>query len=141
MKIFMLLIMLFSHIVDDFYLQGSLADMKQQRWWQKKCKQQGVMLHQTIYWRDYKVALIEHAFSWTFMVMLTPMMLMIFSKDVHLAWFLVLFGINWIIHGIVDDLKANKRVLNLVVDQFIHIVQVIVTWAIMLYGIIPDIYK
>ena len=141
MKIFMLLIMLFCHIVDDWYLQGSLTDMKQEKWWKQQCKKKGVLLQQTIYWRDYKVALIEHAFSWTFMVMATPMMLMIFSKDVHLAWFLTLFIINWIIHGIVDDLKANKMVLNLVLDQLIHVVQVVVTWVIMLYGVIPDIYK
>ena len=34
-EIFMLLLMIFLHIVDDYYLQGILASMKQRGWWEK----------------------------------------------------------------------------------------------------------
>ena len=34
-EIFMLLFMVFLHIVDDYYLQGILASMKQKQWWLK----------------------------------------------------------------------------------------------------------
>lgn len=32
---FLLLLMIFLHIVDDYYLQGILASMKQKEWWNK----------------------------------------------------------------------------------------------------------
>ena len=35
MKILVLFLMLFLHVVDDYYLQGILASMKQKSWWQK----------------------------------------------------------------------------------------------------------
>ena len=30
-----LILMLFAHIVDDYYLQGWLASVKQKKWWEK----------------------------------------------------------------------------------------------------------
>ena len=30
--------MFFLHIVDDYYLQGCLAQMKQQSWWEKSAR-------------------------------------------------------------------------------------------------------
>ena len=33
MKLFILLCMIFCHIIDDYYLQGILASMKQKSWW------------------------------------------------------------------------------------------------------------
>ena len=35
-KIFILLFMIMMHIVDDYYLQGILASMKQKSWWMKQ---------------------------------------------------------------------------------------------------------
>ena len=34
---------------------------------------------------------------------------------------------NTIIHAIVDDLKANKKRLNLVQDQLLHLAQIVIT--------------
>lgn len=39
----------------------------------------------------------------------------------------IMFLINFIIHAFVDDLKANKKKINLCVDQSIHIIQIIIT--------------
>lgn len=33
MLIKLLLLMIFAHIIDDYYLQGILAHMKQKVWW------------------------------------------------------------------------------------------------------------
>lgn len=123
MKILILFIMLFLHLVDDYYLQGILASMKQKKWWEE----------QTIdpkYKNDYKIALAEHAFSWTFMIMLPAMVSIFYNKSYYESTMVYTFCfiLNCIIHGIVDDLKANKLKINLVQDQLIHIVQVIVTW-------------
>lgn len=119
MKLFILFVMIFAHIVDDYYLQGILASLKQKSWWenQKNYKQ--------MYKYDYIVALIMHAFSWSFMVSL-PILYLGLTK-----WITVAIILNTIIHGIVDDLKANKHKINLIVDQFIHIVQIVITWVLL----------
>ena len=61
MKIVILIVMFFCHIVDDYYLQGCLANMKQKSWWQ-------IHTSNKLYKYDYIMALLEHAFSWSFMI-------------------------------------------------------------------------
>lgn len=116
MKTLLLLSMLFCHIVDDFYLQGILAKMKQKSWWKENAPQ-------SLYKYDYMIALIEHAFSWTFMIHVP---IIIVYKEVVLLWFIV----NVFIHAVVDNAKANRLSMSLVQDQFIHILQVVVLWLI-----------
>lgn len=116
---FLLLCMLFMHIVDDYYLQGILAKMKQQKWWQENAPSKK-------YKNDYIVALYMHAFSWAFMIMLP---LAIFCKF-NLGWFYLAYPINTIIHALVDDLKANRNKLNLFKDQLIHYVQIFITYCL-----------
>jgi hypothetical protein len=65
LKTILLLAILFCHIVDDYYLQGWLASAKQKSWWEKNAPD-------NLYKNDYIMALCEHAFSWTFMIMLIP---------------------------------------------------------------------
>ena len=101
MKIIILLIMLFLHIVDDYYLQGILASMKQRAWWKENAPD-------PLYKHDYIVALMEHAFSWTFMIMLPAGIYTIFY-DKSIVLVIIMFFINWIIHSIVDHLKANVK--------------------------------
>lgn len=120
LKIVLLLVMLFCHIVDDYYLQGWLASAKQKSWWKKNAPVK-------LYENDYIMALCEHAFSWTFMIMLVPTIYTYFnSQDIGLYTFMFLF--NWVVHCIVDDCKANKKSINLIHDQLIHIVQIVLTW-------------
>lgn len=122
-KIILLLTMLFCHLVDDYYLQGWLASAKQKSWWEKNSPDK-------LYKNDYIVALCEHAFSWTFMIMLIPTIFTYFNPtDISYKLYLIVFCINWAVHCIVDDYKANKKKINLVTDQIIHIVQVIITWT------------
>jgi hypothetical protein len=40
------------------------------------------------------------------------------------------FIYNWLIHAYVDNLKANNHKINLIQDQSIHLVQIIITWAL-----------
>ena len=117
-----LLFMIFLHIVDDYYLQGILASMKQKAWWQKQesyCDK---------YKHDYIVALIIHAFSWAFMITLP----FILSKTGDL-WVTISVLLNACIHFIVDDLKANKKKINLIQDQAVHFAQIMLTWAILFH--------
>lgn len=120
MKLFILLSMIFCHVVDDYYLQGILASMKQKSWWQLNAPDK-------MYCHDYIVALIMHAFSWAFMIMLP---LAIYTKFVLDVKFMTLFVINWLCHAIMDDMKANKKMCNLIEDQAFHMMQIILTWNI-----------
>ena len=120
-KIFILITMIFCHIIDDYYLQGWLASGKQKSWWDKNAPNQ-------LYKNDYLMALFCHSFSWSFMIQLP---VLIYSFYTHLfIWNIILFIINLIIHAFVDNLKANKLKINLIQDQTIHFIQIIITWII-----------
>ena len=121
MNVLIILAMIFLHIVDDYYLQGILASMKQKAWWKENAPD-------PLYKHDYIVALMEHAFSWTFMIML-PVGIYTLFYDKSIVLVVIMFLINWIIHSIVDHLKANVKVINLATDQVMHILQIIVTWV------------
>ena len=123
----LLLCMLFCHIVDDYYLQGWLASAKQKSWWEKNSPKQ-------LYKHDYIMALAEHAFSWTFMIHVPLISVMIVTGEyVTLNAFLVLFICNWITHAGIDHFKANKLEINLVHDQLLHVWQILITWYIYVF--------
>ena len=122
MPVLILLCMFFMHIVDDYYLQGILASMKQKSWWEKNAPD-------PLYKNDYKIALIEHAFSWTFMMMLPAIVYTAIIGTMLPVWFIVVFFIlNVTIHALVDNAKANEKTINLIQDQSIHFIQIICTW-------------
>lgn len=125
--ILILMAMLFFHIVDDYYLQGWLASAKQKSWWEKNCPN-------PLYKHDYLMALIEHAFSWTFMIHI-PIIIYMFVCNIqfNILAIVISFLINWIIHSITDNAKANNLKINLIQDQMIHIVQILVTWIILIF--------
>lgn len=113
----MLLCMIFCHIADDYYLQGILAKLKQKFFWKMNAPDK-------MYEYDYIIALIMHSLSWSFMVMLPLLVNFDFYPP---ALFFVLYAVNTAVHSIVGDLKANKRQINLIADQSIHIVQILAT--------------
>lgn len=119
-KIFVLLAMIFLHIIDDYRLQGILASMKQKKWWEEQKE------YKNLYKYDYIPALIEHSFSWTFMIMLPIAIVLRFN----IGWWAIAYIANMVIHAFVDNLKANALKINLVIDQSIHIAQIVITWLI-----------
>ena len=121
-NIFIVLLMIFFHIVDDYYLQGWLASAKQKKYWQENAPE-------FLYKYDYIWALIMHSFSWSFMIMLPIAYIQHFNISLL---FLIIFSMNLVMHAIVDDLKANKRKINLWADQLIHIWQIVFTAGILL---------
>lgn len=122
-KLLILTSMIFCHIVDDYYLQGWLASAKQKSWWEQNASEK-------LYKYDYIAALFMHSFSWSFMVMLVPTVYAILFDGV---WYPLLFVGNILIHMFVDDLKANKRRINLIQDQSIHMLQILWTWLCMMW--------
>lgn len=112
--LFVLILMIFCHIVDDYYLQGWLASAKQKQWWKDNAPDK-------LYRLDYIWALIMHSFSWSFMTMLP---IAVFN-NFEISWvFIGLLISNAAIHAFIDDLKANKHMINLWTDQFCHMIQI-----------------
>ena len=125
-RLLILFIMIFCHLIDDYKLQGILANMKQRQWWKENTDKY-------LYRNDYKMALIEHAFSWSFMITLPFLVISFVQNNSFLMILLVIsYFINTAIHAFIDNLKANKYVINLVEDQFAHLVQIICTWIILM---------
>lgn len=118
-KLFIFLSMIFLHIVDDYYLQGWLANAKQKSWWRQNAPDK-------MYQYDYICALIMHSFSWTFMIMLPLAFYLKFNVGLRFACY---FCFNLILHAVVDNLKANVKVINLWTDQVIHVGQIIITFV------------
>lgn len=117
-NLFVLILMIFCHIVDDYYLQGWLASAKQKQWWKDNAPDK-------LYRFDYVWALLMHSFSWSFMIML-PIAI---SQGFDINWvFGLMLVINTAVHAFVDNLKANVKVINLWVDQSTHMLQIIYTF-------------
>ncbi len=131
MKILILFIVLYLHIYDDYYAQGILANMKQREWWEKQYT--GSIANKDkqreLYGKDYLMALAEHAFSWVFITHL-PYLIMIVINPALVPLYIVSIIVNTVIHAIVDDMKANKKKINLITDQSIHFGQILVTWLV-----------
>ena len=125
MEVFMSLIfvffaMLFCHIIDDFVLQGKLAELKQKEWWEEHYPNDK-------YKFDYITCLIAHAVEWTFMITLP---LAIHAGFNATPLYILGFIVNVIIHAVTDDLKCNKKLICLEADQIIHLAQIIFTFFI-----------
>ena len=134
----MLLVCIGLHLLADYALQGCLSDLKQKRWWDGQMKRLYESFdkeYQTyeLKWKiqqkykyDYMAGLFCHALMWS---IVTFFPLMWFCN----AWlFFHLVFINWIVHAIVDQGKANIHCFNLVQDQLIHMAQVIATVLIVM---------
>ncbi len=123
-ELFILISMIFCHILDDYYLQGILAQLKQKQWWKEH-------IDNKKYDKDYIMALFCHSFSWSFSIQIPFLILSFYVKVFSLN--VILFVINLIVHMYIDDLKCNKFKINLIQDQLLHFLQIFITWFIIIY--------
>lgn len=114
---FVLLAMIFCHIIDDFNLQGIMCQLKQKSWWKENAPD-------AKYKYDYIMTLALHSFSWAFMVMLPIAIYQHFDIGIDFIIFLIA---NIIIHAIIDHIKANLLKINLTTDQLLHLMQIVIT--------------
>lgn len=124
-------LMVLCHIIDDFVLQPiCLSNLKQHSWWIDNACNDGTgsfdWRKSEFYKNDYKMALFIHSLSWSIMIHLP----IFFFYAVNWWWLLITVFVNCGVHYFVDDLKANKNMINLVQDQTIHFLQIIVTFFI-----------
>ena len=123
-KLVILAIMVFCHIADDYYLQGILSRMKQREWWEKHAPH-------PLYRNDYKMALFEHAFSWSFVTTVPLLVAAMCTANTALMRFVLgAYLVNTPVHAIIDDLKANQLKISLVLDQTVHFTQILATWGV-----------
>ena len=108
------ILMLLAHFFADFHLQGILADMKQEQWWNNSKNKY-----------DYLAALAIHSAEWTLWMMI-PLFLLPY---LDLGMFLLLVALNIVAHSLTDNSKANYRDISLVQDQLIHLAQITFTYA------------
>lgn len=119
--VYVFLIMILLHIIDDFVLQPiCLSKLKQKSFWEHYVKDDEK------YKFDYKVALVIHALSWAIMIHLPLMVIGVGEYSILLSVIL-----NTIIHAWIDDEKANKLNITLFEDQIMHLIQVGCTWALL----------
>ena len=119
LHVIVFILMLLAHIFADFHLQGILADMKQEQWWEQ---QEG---YNSKYKYDYLSALAIHSAEWTLWMMI-PLFLL---PHLDLGMFLLLAALNIVVHFLTDNSKANYRDINLVQDQALHLAQIAFTYA------------
>ena len=130
MAILILIEMLFLHCFADYQLHGILESMKQKEWWIKQAPNQSEF-DQSMYKNDYKAALIVHSFEWSFVVLFPMFYLSTKSNTVYSIFACItLLVTNTYFHYIVDDSKANKKTLNLVEDQILHLGQILFSWLL-----------
>lgn len=108
--------MLFCHVIEDFHVQGLLANLKQAKWWNEHFDDF------VPYNKDYIVALLIHGFEWSFFVHIPLMWFIGFTPAICVSLF-----VNGLLHSYIDDLKCNKEVTNLRQDQILHIVQIVIS--------------
>lgn len=116
MRVYILLAMIFCHIVEDYGIQGILSQFKQKSFWKDK---------DFLYHNDWIISIIEHGFENTFMMMLPIAIYYKFQlNELYFIW----FAWNWICHCIIDHYKCNKLQINLIRDQSLHMFWIILTW-------------
>jgi len=125
--IFTYLAMLFCHVVDDFCLQQPfLAKGKQRSWWAENTPDRK-------YCFDWFPCLLAHSLSWAFAVMLPIAWKLGFEVD---GKFVLIFLLNAAVHGVIDHLKANLRLITLVTDQLLHYMQISITFMLLKDGLV-----
>lgn len=111
------ILIVFLHVIADFLLQNNfLATYKQKKNWEPYVKEN------SNYKYDYIVVLLVHSFIWAF-VTFSPI-LFVYKLAPE---FIITIIINTIVHGFIDHLKCNRNKINLITDQFMHLVQISVT--------------
>lgn len=114
--VFLFFIMIFLHIIADYIVQNNfMATYKQKKNWEEYTKE-GKYIH------DYKIILLIHAFSWSF---ITFFPILIYTQSVRF-WIGVIL-LNTIFHAVIDDSKCNDLSIDLVIYQILHIGQIIVS--------------
>lgn len=107
-------LMVLLHVIEDFHMQGIMAQMKQREFWRE---------YPEMYADDWIPVILLHGFEWAMIVSVPCLLASWFDVS---AWFIVTMVAMGLVHAYVDHLKANRLRITLVQDQAMHIVQIAV---------------
>ncbi len=125
----MIFLSILLHLIDDFVLQLScLNKLKQKQWWINECEKEGI--DYSLYRNDYKMALFLHGLEWSIMISLPIIFMYEYDNNYNNIILGIIIVINAIIHAIIDDKKANQLEINLIMDQILHIIQIIFLYLV-----------
>ena len=135
-KVFILVMMVALHILEDFHLQGILASMKQKSWWKKECEKLGIDLDSSKYRNDYIVALVVHSLENSIFIMLPVIIDNLVTtitvnpyNSFYILWAITII-LNTVAHVVIDNQKCNKNSINLVSDQIKHLLLILFCYEI-----------
>ena len=128
-----ILLTVLAHIVEDFHLQGKMADMKQKSWWAEQWAKHNSVAPKLPpkYRSDYIIVLILHGMEWSICVSLPALILG--DVSLPLAVIVAIVVIMGLTHALIDDLKANRLAINLWTDQLLHMAQLILLLSVLLW--------
>ena len=121
-KLTVFVLMFICHYLADFVFQGQIALYKQKSWWKENYPDKK-------YKNDWIISLMIHSVFWTLAILL-PAIIFGLLNDTILSIMILIF--NSIYHAFVDHLKCNRLLINLVSDQMCHVIQIIVTYCVIL---------
>ena len=135
-KVFIFIIMILLHILEDFHLQGILANMKQQSWWQSECNKLGIKYESSKYKHDYIISLYIHALENSIFITL-PLIIdgLIATLTINpnnclfIGWVFIIFA-NTVVHAFIDNFKCNNKGINLITDQLLHFIFIILLFSL-----------
>ena len=118
--IIIVVLMFLCHLLADYSLQGWLATAKAKSYWKD-----------TETPHDWVMALFCHSMMWGIMIYLP----FIFIGEIDFGgWVEALFWltlpVNIVLHILIDNLKANKKKIDLITDQCLHFLQITTTWLL-----------
>lgn len=135
-KAFIFIAMALLHILEDFHLQGILANMKQKSWWQSECVKLGITYDSSKYRRDHVISLIIHALENSIFITLPLIIDGLIAtlttnpnNSLFIGWAFIIFA-NTVVHAIIDDFKCNSKGINLIVDQILHFIFIILFFSL-----------
>ena len=128
--------MILLHILEDFHLQGILANMKQKSWWQSECNKLGIKYESSKYKHDYIISLYIHALENSIFITL-PLIIdgLIATLTINpnnclfIGWVFIIFA-NTVVHAFIDNFKCNNKGINLITDQLLHFIFIILLFSL-----------
>lgn len=135
-KIFIFISMILLHIIEDFHLQGILASMKQESWWQSECNKLDIEYRLSKYKYDHIIGLCVHALENSIFIalpLIIDSLITTFTVSPNntcfIGWVFIIVA-NTVIHAVIDNFKCNWKGINLITDQVLHFVFIILFFSL-----------
>ena len=135
-KVFIFILMILFHILEDFHLQGILANMKQKSWWQSECNKLGIKYESSKYKHDHIISLYIHALENSIFITLPLIIDGLITtlttnpnNSLFIGWIFIIFS-NTVVHAFIDNFKCNNKGINLIIDQLLHFIFIILFFSL-----------